>query len=65
MNDTAKGASALLLISSVELLTGAAVSLIIISTFYTHDMTHCPMKEEDYEEETPPVCMEDRGPIGM
>lgn len=60
MNNTAIGASALLLVSSGELLTGAAVSLIIISTCYTHDMTHCPMKEEDDEEETS-VCIEEKG----
>jgi hypothetical protein len=60
MDDTAIGASALLLISSGELLAGAVVSLIVISTFYTHDMTHCPMKEEDDEEDIAPIDMVER-----
>jgi hypothetical protein len=47
MNHVTNGASVILFISSIELLTGAILSMIVICTCYTHDMTHCPMREED------------------
>jgi hypothetical protein len=50
INHATYGASVILFISSIELLSGAMLSMVVICTCYTCDMTHCPMKEDDGED---------------
>ena len=41
------GALAVLLIGGLQISLGAILSMIVITFYYTHDMTHCPMKDDD------------------